>query len=147
MMMVALHVFADFHLQGILADMKQTVWWYHSIQDAVVDSERRHNSEVDLDSKEATAFVNMRMEMYGKDYAAALWLHAFEWSFIVCIPLMWFVGFTWPGACLVLINTAIHAYVDDLKCNQLAISLVTDQCCHLTQIAGTLALWMMYAGV
>jgi hypothetical protein len=60
---------------------------------------------------------------------------------------MYFVGFTWQGACLVLLNTAMHAYVDDLKCNQLQVSLVTDQLCHLVQILCTLALWTMYAGV
>lgn len=147
MMMVTLHVFADFHLQGILANMKQREWWYHSIQDAVVDSERRHNRGADLDSKEASAFVDMRMKMYGKDYIAALWLHAFEWSFIVCIPLMWFVEMNWVGAALVLLNTVLHAYIDDLKCNQMEISLVTDQCCHLVQILCTLALWTVYAGV
>ena len=133
MMMVALHVFADFHLQGILADMKQRGWW------------EKYECEF---IKEMTDCGADRIEwIYDKDYAVALLIHSFEWAFIVCIPLMYFVGFTWQGACLVLLNTAIHAYVDDLKCNEKEINLVVDQCCHLTQIVGTLALWMMYAGV
>lgn len=132
MMMVALHVFADFHLQGILANLKQKGWWYDEFAKVSVIQSDRTMPDI--------------MGMYGKDYIVALWLHAFEWSFIVCIPLMWFVGFTWEGACLVLINMALHAYVDDLKCNQMEISLVTDQLCHLAQILCTLVLWMMYAG-
>jgi hypothetical protein len=134
MMMVALHVFADFHLQGILANMKQQRWWEKQECEFVKEMIDRGADRVDWVSCE-------------KDYIPALLLHAFEWSFIVCIPLMYFVGFTWQGACLVLLNAAMHAYVDDLKCNQLQVSLVTDQLCHLVQILCTLALWTMYAGV
>lgn len=131
MMMVALHVFADFHLQGILADLKQQGWW----KDQMCKFVKK------MDCGDGVDWI------YDKDYTAALWLHAFEWSFIVCIPLMWFVGMNWVGAVLVLLNTAIHAYIDDLKCNLMEINLVTDQCCHLVQILCTLALWMVYAGV
>lgn len=135
MMMVALHVFADFHLQGILADLKQKRWW------------EKQECEFIKEMADRGADWIQTNWIYDKDYAVALWLHAFEWSFIVCIPLMYFVGFTWQGAYLVLLNTAMHAYVDDLKCNEVEINLIVDQICHLIQLAGTLALWMMYAGV
>lgn len=133
MMMVALHVFADFHLQGILADLKQRSWWEEQEYKIIMKKKKDYGDGIEW--------------IYDKDHIPALWLHAFEWSFIVCIPLMYFVGFTWEGACLVLLNTAIHAYVDNLKCNEMEINLVVDQVCHLIQLAGTLALWMMYAGV
>lgn len=132
MMMVTLHVFADFHLQGILADLKQQGWWEEQ-KCKFMKKMEDHGDGVDW--------------IYDRDYAAALWLHAFEWSFIICIPLMWFVGMNWVGAVIVLLNTVLHAYIDDLKCNLMEINLVTDQCCHLMQLLCTLALWMAYAGV
>ena len=134
MMMVTLHVVADFHLQGILANMKQWRWWEKQECEFTREEIDRGADRVDWVSCE-------------KDYIPALLLHAFEWSFIVCIPLMWFVGMNWVGAVLVLLNTAYHAYVDNVKCNHLEINLAIDQGLHMVQILCTLVAWMMYAGV
>ena len=55
--MLFLHVFADYTLQGILASMKQKIWW--------------ENED----------------KRYKNDYKIALATHAFEWSFAVTLPI------------------------------------------------------------
>ena len=135
MMMIAIHIFVDFHLQGILADMKQQRWWTRQFK-MMADEAGDRGEQVAVDFRK-----------YDRDYIVALWLHAFEWSFIVCIPLMLFVGINWVGAVLVLVNTVFHAAIDDLKCNQMDINLIVDQVGHLAQLVFTVALWMVYTGV
>lgn len=49
-----LHVVEDFHLQGLLADMKQKSWWLNNVFSKGFDHK------------------------YDKDYLAALALHGFE---------------------------------------------------------------------
>ena len=111
-LMLFCHVIEDFHIQGILANLKQANWWKESVED---------------------------FEPYCRDYIVALLIHGFEWSFFVHIPLMWFIGFT-PAVCISLfINTLLHSFIDDLKCNKELTNLKQDQLLHIIQIALTIA--------
>lgn len=106
-LMILLHIIDDFHLQGILANMKQKNWWLKQ---------------------------KGYKDMYKYDYMTALTIHSLSWSIIISIPL-WFFNIT-PSILGIIIccNMFIHMYVDDLKCNQLKISLTTDQTIHIIQI-------------
>jgi hypothetical protein len=44
---------------------------------------------------------------------------------------------------MLIINTAFHAGVDDLKANKYRINLWTDQLAHIGQIIVTLALYIL----
>ena len=73
----------------------------------------------------------------------ALIEHAFSWSFTTTLPFL-VITFIQNNELLAvllivsyIINTAIHAFVDDLKANKFKINLVEDQLVHLTQIICT----------
>lgn len=127
MAMIFLHVFADYNLQGIMASMKQKSWW------------RKQYQEIDTC-------------MYATDYRFALAAHAFEWSFVVMIPCAissWFCEWwliTILYLVLLLSNTALHIYFDDLKANKKRINLGADQVFHILQILTTWAVWTIAIG-
>ncbi len=113
--MIFCHLIDDYKLQGILANMKQQKWW-------------KENADKDL---------------YRNDYKMALIEHAFSWSFTTTLPFL-IIAFIQNNSLLVIllivnyvINTAIHAFVDDLKANKFKINLVEDQLAHLLQIICT----------
>lgn len=112
-LMLLAHIFADFHLQGILADMKQEQWW-----------ERQEGYK----SKNKY------------DYLAALAIHSAEWTFWMMIPLF-FLPHLDLGIFLLLaaLNIVVHSLIDNSKANYRDISLVQDQIIHLAQIAFTYA--------
>lgn len=115
-MMLFLHILDDFHLQGCLANMKQKAWWVKNVPP---------------DPK------------YKYDWIPALVAHVISWTIIVMLPCVLFMDA--PVALVValfLFNCAVHFFVDDLKCNRLAIGLVEDQLLHLSQIIFTfLVIW------
>ena len=103
------HLLADYTLQGWLADGKQKEWW-KKVCGGEVPSKYRF------------------------DYIAALICHSMYWSIFVCAPFYksrWFLA-------AILVNTAIHAVIDDLKANRHRINLIFDQILHLLQIVVTL---------
>jgi hypothetical protein len=107
LLMILLHVIDDFHLQGILANMKQKEWW------------RKQEGYNDL---------------YKNDYKTALFIHSLSWAIIISLPFLWIqIPFGWASL-FIVINTGIHYYVDDLKANKHKISLYTDQTIHFIQI-------------
>lgn len=113
--MIFCHIIDDYKLQGILANMKQRKWW-----------------------KE-----NADKYLYRNDYKMALIEHAFSWSFTTTLPFL-IIAFIQKNELLAvlliiryIINTAIHAFVDDLKANKFKINLVEDQLIHLLQIIST----------
>jgi len=113
--MIFCHLIDDYKLQGILANMKQRKWW-----------------------KE-----NANKYLYHNDYKMALIEHAFSWSFTTTLPFL-VIAFIQNNSLLAvllivnyIINTAIHAFVDDLKANKFKINLVEDQLIHLLQIICT----------
>lgn len=112
--MVFCHVIDDFHIQGILADLKQRMWWKNNVTEK--------------------AFGHR----YDNDYLAALVIHGFEWSFFVHIPVMIFIEMSPIVLISLLMNAILHAFIDDLKCNRLKLNLWQDQLLHLAQIAVTL---------
>lgn len=111
------HLVADYTLQGWLADGKQESWWKKVCGGKIPDK-------------------------YKNDYIAALYCHALYWSIFVCAPFYASSGFL-PA---IILNTVVHAIVDDLKANQKRISLVQDQLMHLAQILITFAILIMQEG-
>jgi len=117
-LMLLMHIIADYNLQGVLASMKQRSWW--------------------------KAEFNGRLpNFYRNDYKIALMTHAFMWSVLISVPPLWIV-FSTENACLgwillasYALNTIVHAYVDDAKANRKKINLATDQLMHLIQIVFT----------
>ena len=113
--MVFCHIADDYYLQGILSRMKQREWW------------EKHAPH----------------PLYRNDYKMALFEHAFSWSFVTTVPLLVAAMCTANTALMrfvlgaYLVNTPVHAIIDDLKANQLKISLVLDQTVHFTQILAT----------
>lgn len=104
--MIFLHIVDDYYLQGILAQMKQKKFWKEQAPD----------------------------ELYKYDYIWALIMHAFSWTFMIMLPLI-FVSQIGPVFYVIfVVNLAVHAYVDNLKANKHKINLWQDQLIHLAQI-------------
>jgi hypothetical protein len=114
--MIFCHIVDDYYLQGILASMKQKGWWQK--QESYCDK-------------------------YKHDYIIALIMHAFSWAFMISIPLIIAGASQIVIGIAIVINSTIHAIVDDLKANKQKINLVADQSIHLLQILIT---WVI-AGV
>ena len=111
LLMILFHVIDDFHLQDILANMKQKEWW------------RKQEGY---------------KSMYRNDYKMALLIHSISWSIMILIPAMIFYNL--PGLLLLtafIINAVIHYHIDDLKANKHKINLMVDQTVHLLQIITT----------
>lgn len=120
-LMVFLHIVDDYYLQkGILAMMKQKSWWEE----------------------------NYPQPLYKHDYIWALLMHSFSWAFMIMLPIAYRKNFSVNMAFVIvlLINTFIHAIVDDLKANEKKIDLWTDQIAHMMQIAAT-AFIFLYGGI
>lgn len=127
--MVFFHIFADYHLQGILASMKQREWWEKQVK-------------------------SYGSSMYRNDHRAALIVHSFEWAFVMMLPLYceiyhkcWsFEYYSLVAAgtyiVLLLINTIVHYKIDNAKANRKTISLVKDQTIHLVQVFLTWAVFI-----
>ena len=112
---LVLHIIADYMLQTeLMANTKQKQWWEANYPD----------------------------KKYRFDWLMILFLHSFEWTVCVMLPVILYriftVGTSLVEAILVLIlvavNTAIHMWIDDMKANQLRISLTQDQLAHIVQI-------------
>ena len=104
--MIFLHIVDDYYLQGILAQMKQKKFWKKQAPD----------------------------ELYKYDYIWALIMHAFSWTFMIMLPLIFVSPISPAFYVIFVVNLAIHAYVDNLKANKHKINLWQDQLIHLAQI-------------
>lgn len=104
--MIFAHIVDDYCLQGILASLKQKSWW-----------EKQENYK----------------PLYKYDYIAALIMHAFSWSFMISLPIL-YLGFTKWIVVAIILNTIVHGIVDDLKANKGKINLIIDQSIHIVQI-------------
>lgn len=104
-MMLLGHLVADYTLQGWQADGKQESWW-KKICGGEIPNKYKH------------------------DYIAALVCHSLYWSIFVCAP---FHASNYFLAAIIL-NTGVHAIVDDIKANRKKINLIHDQLLHLAQI-------------
>lgn len=108
LLMIFCHIIDDYNLQGWLASAKQKEWWKK----------------------------NAPEKMYEKDYLMALAVHSFSWAFMIMLPIAIYNGFNISVgyAIAMIVNTLVHAIVDDLKANKKKINLWTDQAIHLIQI-------------
>ena len=133
--MLFLHTFYDFHLQGILAQMKQKEWW----QKQFVKEELSNTK-------------------YRNDYKMALAVHSFEWAFCIQLPMLitaypkWY-GYEWFSIrsalifiFLLIINACLHYLIDDMKANDRILSLVADQMIHVGQVTISWLLWLVIIG-
>ena len=111
---ILLHIIDDFVLQPIcLSKLKQKSFWETYVKND---------------------------EKYKFDYKVALVIHALSWSIMIHLPLMVIGTNEYIVLLSVIINTALHAWIDDEKANKLNITLFEDQIMHLGQIVGTWAL-------
>lgn len=107
--MIFCHIIDDYRLQGILASMKQKLWW--TKQEQYTDK-------------------------YKYDYIVALIMHSFSWSFMIMLPIAFVCKFQ-IGILFVavfMLNAIVHGIVDDLKANKFKINLIQDQVIHVMQI-------------
>ena len=113
LLMVLGHVLADFYVQPIcLSQMKCKCWW-------VKECEKNN-----VDFKE-----------YQADYIVALIMHSISWAVMILMPIMFLMNVNdWLLLKLFLINTGVHAVVDDLKANRYKLNLWTDQFIHIWQM-------------
>lgn len=114
--MIFAHIVDDYYLQGILASLKQKTWW---------ENQKSYKP------------------MYKYDYIVALIMHAFSWSFMISLPIL-YLGFTKWIAVAIILNTIIHGIVDDLKANKHKINLIVDQSIHIVQIIIT---WILFVAI
>ena len=119
-----LHFFADFNLQiqGTLHDLKSKAWWGKACHDTIWGS------------------FDAQFKKYGHDYIAGLVCHSLFWSLVTFAPILWLASDLFSVLCVVL-NSAFHYYVDDLKVNRYRINLWQGQLLHLLQISATVAAW------
>lgn len=113
--MIAMHIIADYCLQGILADMKQKSWWNENAPD----------------------------KLYNHDWIMALIMHSFFWSFCIMLPIYVAYGYTWNGkmTMFLVVNILSHMYIDNEKANNHSMNLIIDQIFHMIQIMWT---WFVF---
>lgn len=106
--MIFFHIVDDYYLQGWLASAKQRSWWEK----------------------------NAPEEMYKYDYILALLMHSFSWSFMIMLPIAYYMNFSINESFYIafILNLVIHAIVDDTKANKKMINLCVDQFIHIGQI-------------
>ena len=114
--MIFCHIVDDYYLQGWLASAKQKKWWEE----------------------------NAPQKLYNHDYIMALIMHSMSWSFMIMLPIAISMSFNVSMLFVIvfILNTVIHALVDNLKANKLQISLITDQLIHLLQIFVTATIFI-----
>lgn len=129
----AMHVLADHVFQGILASMKQRLWWLDELRDKYADAEGKLSDRV--------------WKQYRNDYKMALLMHSYLWSFMIMLPLgiaMYFRGNLISESitvCLLLVaNVLLHYIIDDLKANLGIFNLIEDQSLHIVQMLITTAI-------
>lgn len=121
LLMVLIHMIVDFNLQGHLSTWKQRSWWEKNYPD----------------------------KLYENDWKICLNLHAFEWGIAIMMPYFVRALFFSPIpatktdevmvalSLVAIVNSKIHAYIDDKKCNKKSINLTLDQTYHILQLLVT----------
>ena len=117
MVMIFLHIVADYNLQGWLASAKQKSYW------------KEHAPN----------------ELYKNDYIMALFMHSFQWTFMIMLPILFVLNFEIGGVFIIwfVFNVGLHMYVDHLKANMKIINLVEDQLLHILQIVITAGIFIL----
>lgn len=111
LLMLFCHIADDYYLQGVLANLKQKIWWQKNAPDI----------------------------LYKNDYIMALIMHSMSWSFMIMLPLAVYNSFKvgWVFILLFSLNTVIHAVVDNFKANKKKLNLIQDQLIHIGQLIVT----------
>lgn len=119
-LMIFLHIADDYYFQGILAQMKQKTFWQE----------------------------NAPEPMYRYDYLWALIMHAFSWTFMVMLPVMFINNFVLDAEFLLyfIFHLMLHAQTDDLKANARKINLWQDQMIHMLQILMIFTRYVIFGG-
>lgn len=119
--MIFLHIIDDFALQGKLGLFKQKSWWKENYPDI----------------------------KYRDDYLICLFLHAFEWGFMIHIPII--AGCflykrynTELFLAIFILNVVLHSLIDHTKANKLKLNLIKDQVLHICQIVISWILYLCY---
>ena len=87
---------------------------------------------------------NYPQKKYEDDYRVALFLHALSWSIMVHLPIIFtmIVSELWLTVSIV-VNLAVHMWIDNLKANKGMLSLFQDQAIHIVQVTVTWALFSL----
>lgn len=113
---ILLHCIDDFVLQSaFLANGKQKRWW--------------RNQNISW------------WELCKNDYIVCLIIHGLEWALLTFLPILILEKSSWFILIIILCNSGIHSYVDNLKANKEKINLITDQVIHVCQILITYFIW------
>ena len=116
LLMIMLHIIADYLMQtDFIKRFKQKKVWEELFKDIGLDENNK----------------------YKYDYIVVLLVHAFSWSFITFLPIILISNVT-MFIIATIVNTIIHAIIDDLKANKYKINLLVDQGLHLLQIIITI---------
>lgn len=109
--MIFFHIVDDYYLQGWLASAKQKSYWE----------------------------ANAPEELYKHDYIWALIMHSFSWAFMIMLPIAYYQQFdiNYVFVIMLVVNTAVHAFTDNMKANWKTINLWQDQRIHMIQILAT----------
>ena len=136
-LMILFHILEDFHLQGILANMKQKSWWQSECNKLGIKYES---------------------SKYKYDHIISLYIHSLENSIFITLPFIidglittfttnpnnsLFIGW----AFIIFANTVVHAFTDNFKCNSKGINLVIDQLLHFIFIVLFFSLYEKYLGL
>lgn len=111
LIMLLLHFFSDFTLQGLLIELKQKKWWEEMLP----------------------KYGLKDLGKYRYDYIAGITCHSLYWALITFLPLISYE--VWPG--IVITQAIAHGIIDDLKANRGKLNLIEDQLLHLAQIVIT----------
>lgn len=120
LLIIFLHVVADFNMQGIMAEMKQKDFW------------KKYDKK------------------YQFDYVMPLIGHAFQWSFTIHLPMTGAAVVTQKDClelyvCMsIVFHTILHAWIDTLKANDHKTTLIQDQFYHMLQI---ILMWAVYCWI
>ena len=142
--MIGMHILEDFHLQGIMANMKQKDWWDKQF---ISETDRLEGklSDEGLDN-----YYKDMFRMYHNDYIPVLLLHGFGWSLCIHIPIIAYLfmqgtldgsSIQWTLTAVILVQGLIHSYIDDKKANCFRINLIQDQSMHMIQIIASYVLF------
>ena len=118
--MLVLHLLADFTLQGWFANGKHRVWWEQQCAKQGVDFSK-----------------------YRYDYICALVSHSFFWAAVTFLPMIVMTNwpYDWLAVVFLTVQVIVHAVVDDLKANKFKLNLVQDQLVHVLQVAVAAAIY------
>ena len=86
-------------------------------------------------------------KFYRFDYIAALLMHSISWTYMVMLPIAFYCWVSLMHVSVAflavfVVNTIVHAFVDNWKANWKGINLLTDQLIHMFQIVVTAMLFL-----